>query len=415
MRRLARWTARGSWAVADQAFVSLANFSLSVLLARWLAPADYGGFAVAFSAYLLLTAVHRALWIEPMLVYGSGRYRESFAGYFVPVLRSHWLFAAGSLAVFLATAAIFAGLDRPALMRAFAGIALAAPGTLLLLLARRACYVHLNPRLATAGGATYLGVVLAGLSALHRADLLAVETAMLVAGAAGLLAGGWLLRRLAVSRPAAPPVATREVLDVHWRFSRWILLANAFSWTPELYYWVLPAGRSLGASAELKALMNLTLPPQHFIAALGSLVLPTLVRAREGGRLGPTTRTALVLFGALGCGCWLALGLGGPWLVDGLYAGRYAEHAHWLWWLGLLPLSAAVVAVLGSAIRALERPRWIAGVYAAVAVGTLAAGVPLALRHGIAGVVAGQLLVAVVRIGGMGAFFVVERRSGAGR
>ena len=49
---------RGAWAVTDQGLYALSNALLNILLARWLAPAEYGAFAVAYSALLLIGVFH---------------------------------------------------------------------------------------------------------------------------------------------------------------------------------------------------------------------------------------------------------------------------------------------------------------------------------------------------------------------
>ena len=40
------WVGKGSLAVLDQGLFAGSNFMLNVLLARWLAPADFGAFAL---------------------------------------------------------------------------------------------------------------------------------------------------------------------------------------------------------------------------------------------------------------------------------------------------------------------------------------------------------------------------------
>jgi hypothetical protein len=44
---LISWFKKGSLAVLDQGLFSGANFIVNILLARWLAPEEYGAFAVA--------------------------------------------------------------------------------------------------------------------------------------------------------------------------------------------------------------------------------------------------------------------------------------------------------------------------------------------------------------------------------
>jgi len=68
--------------VADQGLFGGGNFLISVLLARWLEPAAYGAFAVAYSIFLFLASLCSALLTEPMMAFGPGKYAPSFPEYF---------------------------------------------------------------------------------------------------------------------------------------------------------------------------------------------------------------------------------------------------------------------------------------------------------------------------------------------
>src|SRR3712207_1992334 len=80
-RALKRWVTKGLWAVLDQGFFASSNFVLNVLLARWLAPADYGAFSLAFAVFLLIGSLHTAVLTEPMLVFGPGKYKDRLSEY----------------------------------------------------------------------------------------------------------------------------------------------------------------------------------------------------------------------------------------------------------------------------------------------------------------------------------------------
>ena len=85
------WVGKGSLAIARPGpLCQFSNFLLNVLLARWLAPTDYGAFALAFSVFLLLLLFHNALLSGPMLVFGPGKYRERFPEYLGILLRGHF-------------------------------------------------------------------------------------------------------------------------------------------------------------------------------------------------------------------------------------------------------------------------------------------------------------------------------------
>ena len=59
------WLKKGSLAVADQALISGSNFLIGILLARWLPPEQYGAYALAFSAFLLVSLSYQSLLLEP--------------------------------------------------------------------------------------------------------------------------------------------------------------------------------------------------------------------------------------------------------------------------------------------------------------------------------------------------------------
>jgi len=51
IKKVLHWTGKGGLAVVDQALFAGSNFLLSILLARWLTPAEYGAFAVADAVF----------------------------------------------------------------------------------------------------------------------------------------------------------------------------------------------------------------------------------------------------------------------------------------------------------------------------------------------------------------------------
>src|SRR3954451_1960960 len=60
-----RWASKGGLAILDQGLISGSNFLIGILLARWLIPAEYGAFSLAFSVFLLLSYVYQSLLSEP--------------------------------------------------------------------------------------------------------------------------------------------------------------------------------------------------------------------------------------------------------------------------------------------------------------------------------------------------------------
>src|SRR5215211_6550801 len=99
--RLSQWLGKGLWAVVDQALFASSNFVLSILLARWLIPSEYGAYTVAYTTFWVLSAVHTGLLTEPMMVYGPSRYRGRLPEYLGAVLYGHVGFVVLGSFVFL--------------------------------------------------------------------------------------------------------------------------------------------------------------------------------------------------------------------------------------------------------------------------------------------------------------------------
>ena len=90
---LGRWLRGGVWSVLDQGLFAGANFVVNILLARWLSPEAYGSFAIAFSAFLLAGTLHGGWFVEPMLVFGAGKFESRFPAYVRMLLREHGRFS----------------------------------------------------------------------------------------------------------------------------------------------------------------------------------------------------------------------------------------------------------------------------------------------------------------------------------
>jgi len=395
-RQILSWTTKGSLAIADQGLFAGSNFLLNVLLARWLAPADYGAFALAYSVFLLFGVFHTAILTEPMLVFGPGKYRERFPEYLGILLRGHFALMLPGAALLAAAAFLLGWLYSPAVERAFLALALAGPFVLLLWLLRRAFYVRLNPGWSAVGGGVYLAILLAGILALRSAGRLSPATGFLGMAAASLITC-LILFALLHPKLATESSAMRAVATDHWRYGKWAAASAAPSWVSgNIYFLVLPAWFGLEAAGALKALLNLAMPALHSIIALGGLLLPILVRDRDRGgprAMSRTMKLSLALF-LSGSACYLALLWGFRLQIfHFLYGSKYAEYTSWpLLLVGIVPMLASFSAVLGGALCALERRDWVFWSCAASSLVALSIGVTVAARIGVSGALAGMVV-----------------------
>ena len=83
---------KGFWAVMDQGLVATSNFTLNILLARWLTPNEYGAFSVAYTIFLFLSTFHIGMLNEPLLVFGPGKYKCKIRTYLRVLILGNWIF-----------------------------------------------------------------------------------------------------------------------------------------------------------------------------------------------------------------------------------------------------------------------------------------------------------------------------------
>jgi O-antigen/teichoic acid export membrane protein len=420
-RSILTWLGKGTWAVADQGLFAVSNFILNIGLARSLAPREYGAFTLGYTIFLLFSTGHTALLSEPMLVFGAGRYRAQTADYIGAVLHGHWLLTALAGVLLLAGGGIVAVAGgEHTLAATLIALAFASPLILFQWLMRRACYVHLQPRLAAQAGIWYIVLLLGGGYLLYREHWLTSATAIALMAAGSLASAIWIVVRLRVPVQHASGARTlyRDAAREHWQYGRWVIGSGVFSWIPQgIYYLLLPLRGGLESTAALKALMNLTMPVLHAYLPLATLMVPALVRTRGHESFWRTVRLALVFSTIASLAYWLLLGLAHRPLVALVYGGRYVEDSHLLWLVGLIPVTGAGVGVMGSTLRALEHPDRIFWAYVLSSIVALTAGLGLMFLLGLPGAAIGIVLSSVAATTAM-SWFVLRssrQRSSAAR
>jgi O-antigen/teichoic acid export membrane protein len=390
--RVVSWAGKGFWAVVDQAFFAGTNFLVNILLARWLEPAAYGAFATAYAVFLLLGTLHTALWTEPMLVYGSSRYREAFGAYQAVLLRYHWRLALVVFAVFGILGLGLGVVGQRELALSFLGLSLAAPVVLYMWLVRRGAYVLLDPRLAALGGGVYLLLYLALATFLMKVGSLNNLTALLAMALGALMAAKAIRLRLAVGLQGG--VDPSAIWQTHWSYGRWVVLAGIFFWVPgSVPLFALSLKHDLEATAQFKVLQDLLMPAFHVLAALNQLLVPLMARASSKGERMRNLWVFLAIFLLLSTAYWALLATQGLRIIIWLYGEKYAHLAPWLPLMGFLPVIGAVVFVMGGFFRALGLPKVVTFAYGVGALFSFFIGSVMVWVGGIEGGVFSSLLV----------------------
>jgi O-antigen/teichoic acid export membrane protein len=392
-----KWAARVigqvSWAVIDQALFGLSNFTANLLLARWLAPAEYGAYVAASSVFWMITTGPGGFLYEPMIVFGPNRFRDRRSSYFAVLLVLACGLSALIAGALLVTGFVMIFWGSQSSGVSLLGYALAAPVLMLLWLFRRACYVDSIPRLAACANAIYLLAMLALMYALYRGSALSAFTAPIAAGGAGVAAilGFVALRgRRVWSRWNS--ALFRDVVGTHWRYGRWATVAHVVAWVPgSFYFMILPWFAGLSANGALNALTMLMMPAAQAYTAFGLLLVPAFGHSRQDGSANALVWKILMLL-VVGAALYaLLITLFGRPVMDLLYRGRYAEYTQFAWLIGLLVIPTAAIAVLSSALRARERPDHVLWAYLIAAAVICTLGVAAIAVWGLLGAILGQL------------------------
>lgn len=399
-REVRIWGIRSAASLIDQAFTSGVGLAASILLARWMSPAAYGAFAVAFAAYLFLTVFHNALLLEPTSVIGPARHSQELVPYFRAQLRVHGILVWPLTGMALIAAAMF-WRTAPAspLSGALAGGGLALPLLLLLWLARRMCYVLQEPSIAVIGSAVYFGLSLTALIALHFANRVTPANSFLALGVTSLLGAGVIFRQAGLGRSPAkaqPAVSWRQVLLENWRYGRWLVCSALFyavaTSTPTFF---VAGALSLDSAGALRAMQIPSLVMTQIIASIGLLVLPELSYDFGSGRLAALRRKAIFVGIGLGVTALLftlLLALTDASIEHILFGGKYAHFAPMIALLALIPVANGFGTGYSMALRACQKPHYDLISNAVAAVVSIVSTVVLVRRFGVFGAAIGLVL-----------------------
>jgi len=417
MQRLVPWGRKGGLAILDQGLISGSNFVISILLARWLMPDQYGAYAVAFGIYIMLSLVYQSLVLEPMGVFGGSVFRSNLRGYLRSLVSIHIALSVTICAALVIAWAVAHRLGAGAAVTgALAGVAFASPCLMLFALARRTFYVELSPAPAAAGAFIYSALVLAGLYVVYQRALLSPFVAFLLIGVGALVTGVVLMIGLRSGLTSSgPSPALSDAWRRHWRYGRWALASCIAGWLPSyVYYPLLSSFKGMAQSGQLKALMNLTMPFEQTKGALLMLFLPYAARVmaqhgKAGARVLGTRLTLLSICGAIAY--WaVIIPLHKP-VFHILYSGRYTEVAYLLPALALGQIFWSATFGPAVALRAMESP---ASVFVALAFATVASlmiGVPATWMFGLKGAIWGSNVADILSF--VALLFVLQRKLAA--
>jgi O-antigen/teichoic acid export membrane protein/thymidylate kinase len=397
---LKSWVLKCSTAMMDHGLISLSNFLLGIVLARYLGSEQYGAYALAFSTFVLLSLVHSALAMEPMSVFAPSVYRKSLREYLGMLLQLQIKGTVIIVACATAAGLLFRLLGQHSnVVSAMEGIALASPCVLIFWFARRAFYLELRPSRALIGSIVYSVILGLGLWALALVHWLSPFATFLVMGIAAFLTSLLLLFLLQPTfnkKAIAKVLSLREVCVRHWEYGRWAFASALFVWVPwNGFYSVVAHFSGLAESGALKALLNLAMPMTQTYAAFSLLFISQAARLGHEKGWEAVKGLAWRIAGLYTLGSsayWILICLFRNQLIRIMYAGHYQEIAPLVPVVALASILAGAAMGPTIAIRAMRSPSSVTAIYFGSSLVCALVGIPACRAWGIRGAVLGILL-----------------------
>lgn len=387
---------RGFWGLGDQAVVSGGNFLTNIILANAMPATEYGEYGLLWGVLLLLNGVHAAIVTYPLSVRGAGGSVEQ-----IRRLAGGGVAITGCVGVVTVAMSLLAcralAVENVAGWMILAGLAWQLQETL-----RRALLAGFRMRAVIVGDAiSYLGQA-AGVAVLAYARQETLPNVFAVLAGTSLLAAAVQVVQVKLRLPRAGEF--QEQVAHSWRIGRWSLLTNLIGIVNlQAIPWVVTAFHGPASAAMLQAVNNVLGLTNPIVLGLHGIVTPSVAHARVGGlrhAVGVGLKYALmgavILFPI-----WLAIAVL-PELALRLFY-RQADSPYRELSLELRLMLAIYVihyagAMLGVILGGLERAGWAFGCALAAVGGTLLLTMPLSIRHGYTGALAGSVVSETLRL-----------------
>ena len=371
---------RESWALADQAMVSVANFLSGILVARLVGLREFGVFSLAWASVLFVNSIQSALITAPMVSVGPILETQIGSCYYAAVLLQQTVFACAASLLVEAGVVLSAhfwpawGIRPLALPLAVSVFAYQMQDFM-----RRYFFATRRVKLGLLNDAVSFLPQILILAVLFRAHGVDSRIALWVMGLTSL--AGFVLGLLTFGSYKIEWGAVRAVASRHWVSSKWLVGSAIMGWTSGNFF--LPAAAIVLGPAAAGGVRAAQTLGQVLFVLFNSLenYLPNEAARRFHSHGIGALRSYLRNSGK----AVMTIALSGRWLLTFLYGRQYGSFA------GVLAIimatyfltSAALPARFG--LRVLENTRPLFAAQAAAGVLTVATIFPLIAHFGVTG------------------------------
>ncbi|GIV60639.1 MAG: hypothetical protein KatS3mg043_1728 [Rhodothermaceae bacterium] len=383
----------------DQGLLSGANLAYNILLARWFAASaegvgEYGAFSIVYSIYLFAYGLHAALILEPMAVFGAGKYHARYQQYLESLMTVQVAFL---VIPFLAIGGVIFFSKSNLSLNTIAGACLVAPLMMIFGFVRRACYTLTRPDWAVRGSLVHAVALGMGALIMVRFDLISGFFAFLTLGVASI--AGILV--------VAPVVGIRSRLRLtrwdglilwrHWRFGKWLLASSILYWASDsIYLPLIGYWAGLEEAGIFKALRNIIFPLNQVVSAFSLLFLPIAAGIwHQDGIIALTKwiKRIIYMFVFMTIIYILFVLFYGDFLITILYSNDVYKNYDWiLVFLGAAAILESLKQGTSISLTAMEQTRLIFRTRIAGVIVTLVIGIALLYWMGLRGAVWGYVV-----------------------
>lgn len=383
----------GLWAIADQALFASGSFLIAIVVAKELAPAQYGLFSLMQTIVALVSAIHMGILVEPTLIFGSGRHAHRLPEYIGIIVKINGLLCLGCML-------LLGGVWLVSFLLGMESAALTSMGLLLVLapslstwLLRRATFVANQPHLATAASLMYLVSAAVFLELLRVSGRFSLGAAFCASSASLSIGCAWLLKRLGPRYLPIRDALTREIIRENWLYASWSLRAFILRWIPTYsVQWIATFYLGTAGAGDIRALMNPLLPFIQAIGALTAMLVPNYVRTGDPTTLHKRVLRHTFLLGLASAVYASVLSVFSLGLMHRFYGGKYDAVALMLPFFAFVAVPESVIQVMTAFFRSRNDPRSTFLVYLPSAGLALLCTIWLTERFGIEGASAGYLI-----------------------
>ena len=387
----------------DQVLVSGGNFTLGVLLARWLGLSAYGLFSLLWMGVLFTLSMHQAFISQPLMTLFAQKKEEEKKGYFRAVFQIQ---VGLSLALCLLSMLAFFVLKNAGLGEAWLSWLPLIGGLSALYLIqetlRKIYFAKKEYRLPLLLDGLVYGPLLAAVAALHFNGKLNLENTLLVMlvvyGASSLV--GILKSKDSFSHIHKTTI--RQTINEHYHFSIWLLGTSVVQWFSGNFFLVAAAG-ALGTVAvgALRMAQNMVGLCHVFFLAMENIVPAEAAQQffHHGREKMYAYLRRTTLLGSLPFLLVLGgLSLAAPLLIELLYGAEYVPYTYLVWVYAAHYILVYLGYPLRFALRTMQFTSPIFGAYCLGAGAGLLLAFPMVKTWGLMGAMAGLMGVQVLSL-----------------